>query len=219
MTASEAARRLGEQLGSTSYHLRQLARFDLVEMDAVTAASGRGARRRCSTSWPNVADTTEPLTLAEFERFVLGRYLERLERWLARRRTEPEEWQEAASYGDSLLYLTVDELAAPGRAAGAGRSVPRACRRPRDPARGLPTGRAAADRLSRRSALSGLMPSTLSGARRAVPDLLRENRVFRLVLGSPHGLAVRRPGLALALPLVAVLCSMRTPRRWATYRR
>jgi DNA-binding transcriptional ArsR family regulator len=114
MTASQAGRRLGESSGSTSYHLRQLARFDLVE----EAGRGHGRERpwratALFTSWPNVADTTELADAsAEFERFVLGRYLERLERWLARRRTEPEEWQEAASYGDSLLYLTVDELAA-----------------------------------------------------------------------------------------------------------
>ena len=65
-----------------------------------------------STSWPNVADTEELAEAAQaFERFVLARYLARLEWWLDRRRTEPVEWQEAASYGDTLLYLTVDELA------------------------------------------------------------------------------------------------------------
>ena len=31
LTASEAGRRLGESSGSTSYHLRQLERFGLVE--------------------------------------------------------------------------------------------------------------------------------------------------------------------------------------------
>ena len=113
LTSSEAGRRLGESSGSASYHLRQLARFGLVE----EAPGGRGRERpwratSLYTSWPNVADTQE---LAEasavLERFVLDRYVERIERWLARRRTESPEWQDAAAFGDSLLYLTADELA------------------------------------------------------------------------------------------------------------
>jgi hypothetical protein len=113
LTASEAGRRLGESSGSASYHLRQLARFALVE----EAGGGRGRERpwratSLFTSWPNVADTPE---LAEasraFEHFVLERYVERLEAWLVRRGADRPDWQEAAAFGDSLLYLTVDELA------------------------------------------------------------------------------------------------------------
>ena len=113
LTSSEAARRLGESSGSSSYHLRQLARFGLVE----EAQGGRGRERpwratSLYTSWPNVAETQE---LAEasavLERFVLDRYVERLEHWLAHRRAESREWQDAAAFGDSALYLTADELA------------------------------------------------------------------------------------------------------------
>ena len=55
LTSSEAARRLGESSGSASYHLRQLARFGLVE----EAQGGRGRERpwratSLYTSWPNV---------------------------------------------------------------------------------------------------------------------------------------------------------------------
>jgi DNA-binding transcriptional ArsR family regulator len=112
LTASEAGRRLDESSGSTSYHLRQLERFGLVE----EAAGGAGRRRpwratSLYTSWPNVADTPDMAEAAStLERFVLARYAERLEGWLERRHSEPEEWQEAAALGDSLLYLTVDEL-------------------------------------------------------------------------------------------------------------
>jgi DNA-binding transcriptional ArsR family regulator len=114
LTASEAARRLGESSGSTSYHLRQLERFGLVE----EAGDARGRQRpwratALYTSWPSVSENEE---LAEaslvLDRFGLGRYAERLTEWIERRRDEPREWVEASAYGDSLLYLDVDELAA-----------------------------------------------------------------------------------------------------------
>ena len=113
MTASAAGRRLGESSGSASYHFRQLARFGLVE----EAEGGRGRERpwratSLFTSWPNVADTPELAEASQvLERFVLERDIERLELWLGRRRNETPEWQDAAAFGDSLLYLTADELA------------------------------------------------------------------------------------------------------------
>jgi DNA-binding transcriptional ArsR family regulator len=112
LTATEAGRRIDESSGSASYHLRQLARFGLVE----DAPGGHGRERpwratALYTSWSNVADTPELAEASEaFARFVLGRYVERLEKWLGRRANEPAEWQEAAAFGDSLLYLTVEEL-------------------------------------------------------------------------------------------------------------
>jgi DNA-binding transcriptional ArsR family regulator len=113
LTASEAGRRLGESSGSASYHLRQLARFGLVE----ESEGGHGRERpwratSIYTSWPNAPDTPELADAArELERFVVARYVERLERWLDRRDVEPAAWLEAAAYGDHLLYLTVEELA------------------------------------------------------------------------------------------------------------
>lgn len=104
---------MGESSGSASYHLRQLARFGLVE----EAGGGRGRERpwratSLFTAWPNVADTPELADASQLlERFVLARYVERLERWLVRRRIERPEWQDAAAFGDSLLYVTADELA------------------------------------------------------------------------------------------------------------
>ena len=113
LTASEAGRRLGESSGSASYHLRQLERFGLVE-----EAGDRHGRQRpwratsLYTSWPSVPESEE---LAEaslvLDRFVVGRYAERLGEWIERRRDEPDEWVEASAFGDSLLYLDVDELA------------------------------------------------------------------------------------------------------------
>jgi DNA-binding transcriptional ArsR family regulator len=114
LTASEAGRRLGESSGSASYHLRQLARFGLVE----EAGDGRGRQRpwratSLYTSWPSAPESEE---LAEaslvLDRFVVNRYAERLAEWIEHRGAEPREWVQASSFGDSLLYLDADELAA-----------------------------------------------------------------------------------------------------------
>ena len=114
LTASEAGRRVGESSGSTSYHLRQLERFGLVE----EAGTGRGRERpwratSLYTSWPSLPESEE---LAEaslvLDRFVVHRYAERLGEWVEHRSAEPREWVEAAAFGDSLLYLDVEELAA-----------------------------------------------------------------------------------------------------------
>lgn len=113
LTASAAGRRIGESSGSASYHLRQLARFGLVE----EAGAGRGRERpwRATshfTSWPNVAATPELADASQvLELVVLARHVEAIERWIARRRDDEPEWQGAAAFGDSLLYLTADELA------------------------------------------------------------------------------------------------------------
>ncbi len=47
----------------------------------------------------------------EFELLVTERQFEALSRWIVTRPAEPVEWQEAASFGDSPLYVTAAELA------------------------------------------------------------------------------------------------------------
>jgi DNA-binding transcriptional ArsR family regulator len=114
LTASAAARALGESSGSTSYHLRQLERFGLVE----EAGTGRGRERpwRATALYTSWAPAPESPELAEaslvLDRLIVGRYAERLGEWIERRGDEPREWVEASSLGDSLLYLDVEELAA-----------------------------------------------------------------------------------------------------------
>jgi len=114
LTATQAAALLpGESSGSCSYHLRQLAKYGLVE----EASGGRGRQRpwratSLFTSWPDVAPTPEfAAATAEFELLITEQQFERLARWIVSRSAEPVEWQEAASFGDVLLYLTPAELA------------------------------------------------------------------------------------------------------------
>ncbi len=112
-TATGAAALLpGESSGSCSYHLRQLARYGLVE----EAPGGTGRQRfwratALMTSWPDVPETPELAAAAtEFELFLTELQFKALVRWIVTRRSEPSEWQEAWAFGDELLYLTAAEL-------------------------------------------------------------------------------------------------------------
>ena len=117
LTATQAAQLLGESSGTTSFHLRQLAKYGLVE----EAGGGEGRERpwratAMFTGWPDVADSPELAAASGLLRGVIAeRYFEQLLRWLESHDTEPEEWQEAAHFGDTLLWVTKDELRELGR--------------------------------------------------------------------------------------------------------
>jgi hypothetical protein len=87
LTATRAGELLGESSGTCSFHLRQLAKYGLVE------EAGAGMLNTM------VAET----------------YFEQLMRFLESRPEEPREWQDAAMLGDRILYLTAGELAELGR--------------------------------------------------------------------------------------------------------
>ncbi len=117
LTATKAAALLGESSGSTSFHLRQLAKYGLVE----EAGGGRGRERPWQatamfTGWPDVADTPELAAATGLLSGVIAeRYFELLFRWLERRDSEPEAWQEATHFGDTMLWVTAEELSELGR--------------------------------------------------------------------------------------------------------
>lgn len=113
LTATQAGKLVSESPASCSFHLRQLAKHALVE----EAGGGRGRERPWHataqfTAWPAVAREPELAAAAQlFERMVAERYLQRVLGWIERRAEEPPEWQDAAVFGDAMLYLTVEELA------------------------------------------------------------------------------------------------------------
>jgi predicted ArsR family transcriptional regulator len=113
LTATRAGELIGESPASCSFHLRQLAKYGLVE----EAGGGRGRERpwratASFTSWPNVARDPELAAATELlSAVVVERYFERIMRWLEQRSEDSPEWQQAATFGDRILYLTSDELA------------------------------------------------------------------------------------------------------------
>ena len=113
LTATQAAGELGESPANCSFHLRQLAKYGLVE----EAGGGRGRERPWQatahfTSWsPPTRDPEHAAAAQLLETIVAERYFERVLRWIEHRPSESPEWQEAALFGDAMLYLTAAELA------------------------------------------------------------------------------------------------------------
>ena len=112
LTATRAAELLGESSGTCSFHLRQLAKYGLVE----EAGGGTGREKpwratTMSTSWEPAPDNPELAAATSMLNTVIAeRYFEQVMRWLDNSRHEPREWQEAALLGDRLMYLTPAEL-------------------------------------------------------------------------------------------------------------
>ena len=112
LTATQAAALVGESSGSTSFHLRQLAKYGLVE----EAGGGTGRQKpwRATaqfTSWPSVATAPEAaVAIAAVNASVAQVYTNLLAQWLRTSADEPKEWQEAAGTGDTIVYVTAAEL-------------------------------------------------------------------------------------------------------------
>jgi DNA-binding transcriptional ArsR family regulator len=121
LTATQAAKRLDVSDALCSFHLRQLAKYGLVE----EAGGGRGRERpwratALFTRWPGKTPTPELAAAAELlETVIATRYFEMLMAWIGRKPSEPPEWQEAAEFGDNGLYVTAEELAELDRAINA----------------------------------------------------------------------------------------------------
>ncbi|MEV8588594.1 helix-turn-helix domain-containing protein [Streptomyces sp. NPDC051180] len=111
-TATRAAELTGESVASCSYHLRILAKYGLVE----EAPGGRGREKpwRATARYTEWPEYSEDATVAEaadaLSAAVIERYFERVTRAMENRHRLPREWREAEEFGDTLLYLTPEEL-------------------------------------------------------------------------------------------------------------
>lgn len=114
-TATELGRRLGESSGSTSYHLRQLARYGFVT-DAPDRSSRRERAWRASaplTSFDEAELSREPggaAVAAEFLRAVASGQAERAARWIDALPDAEPPWRGAGTVSDWGLSLRRDEL-------------------------------------------------------------------------------------------------------------
>ncbi len=117
LTATRAAELLGESSGTCSFHLRQLAKYGLVEETG--DGTGRQKPWRATstfTDWDATADTPEQAAAAGLlNAMIAEEYFGQLMRWLEASPEQPPEWQQAAMLGDRVLYVTAGELAELGR--------------------------------------------------------------------------------------------------------
>ena len=117
LTATQAADALGESSGTMSFHLRQLAKYGLVE----EAPTGKGRQKpwratSLTTQVPSYSDDPETAEAArDLKMSMTQLYLEQVLTWLQASHEFPPEWQEAADFGDNVLYLTADELTVSAR--------------------------------------------------------------------------------------------------------
>lgn len=112
LTATQAAELLEISDALASFHLRQLAKYGLVE----EAGGGRGRERpwratALFTQWPGSTSTPEMAAATELlETLIAGRYFELLTAWIHHKPNEPAEWQDAAHFGDNIILATAEEL-------------------------------------------------------------------------------------------------------------
>jgi DNA-binding transcriptional ArsR family regulator len=117
LTATRAGLLIGQSPASCSFHLRQLAKYGVVE--EVGRSGGRERPWRATapyTRLPRIAESPQQADAARaLYRILAERYFDQVLRWLAVHDAEPREWQKAAHFGDDILYLTAGELARLGR--------------------------------------------------------------------------------------------------------
>ncbi|HEU4424481.1 MAG TPA: helix-turn-helix domain-containing protein [Pilimelia sp.] len=115
-TASALGRRIGESSGSTSYHLRQLARYGFVEEDP-DQPNRRDRRWRAAqpfTSWSRAelsADAEGRQVSDALERRQLLGAIEAFQRWFSGPERLDAAWMDAGGAFDDLLRLTPSQIA------------------------------------------------------------------------------------------------------------
>jgi DNA-binding MarR family transcriptional regulator len=113
MTAAQAARELGVSQALASHHLRQLAKYGFVE----PAGSGDNRARpwritaTSMSTQPAADDAATGAALDVLEQVVAERAVAQLLEWQQRRVGSDPRWREHTGISQSLVYLTVDEVA------------------------------------------------------------------------------------------------------------
>ena len=112
LTATQAANLLGESVPTCSFHLRQMAKYGLVERSEGADAREKPWRATALvTRWGGSTDDPEIRAAEDQLNAVIMRlYYDRAVEWLQRRDNEPPEWRAVTGAGDALLFLTAEEL-------------------------------------------------------------------------------------------------------------
>jgi len=117
LTAADAARQLGISQALASHHLRQLAKYGYVERGAAGDNRERPWQLTATSHSFEGDNSPEGWESVELlDRYVAEQAIVQLEDWQQRRADEDPQWSLYAGVSQSLLYLTLDELAELSRA-------------------------------------------------------------------------------------------------------
>jgi hypothetical protein len=111
LTSAEAAAATGENTGSCSFHLRQLAKYGFLE--PAESRDGRERRWKRVEGGERIPDNLPPdatRAASEAMKVVLDRSFAEIVGWLDSFDALPREWQRGAVADEELLYLTSGEL-------------------------------------------------------------------------------------------------------------
>lgn len=110
------SRVVDEAPGSVSYHLAVLAEHDFVEEAPELAPNRRERWYRARHDYTRLEpadvrdDSEATAALRELRTTIADRYAEAFNDYLAREVQLPQEWVDAATGGDELLHLTVEQM-------------------------------------------------------------------------------------------------------------
>jgi hypothetical protein len=113
-TSTRCAELVGDTQANCSFHLRQLARYGLVE-PAPTSSKRDRPWRMASTdqSWSRIQpDETRARAAAELERVFIQHEMAKLMRWERSSHTYPDGWRRAALRTGAQTWLSEAELSA-----------------------------------------------------------------------------------------------------------
>ncbi|WP_433346464.1 ArsR/SmtB family transcription factor [Micromonospora sp. CA-111912] len=115
-TATECAELVGLSPSATSYHLRALAKFGLVEQAPSRGDARERVWRSFSPSYYVEAGQAADSDARAAERALveahIARDAQRTRDWIRRAPEESPEWYAVGSFSDSVLLLTAEELGA-----------------------------------------------------------------------------------------------------------
>jgi DNA-binding transcriptional ArsR family regulator len=112
-TATEVADHVGESPANCSWHLRQLAKHGFVEETGERKGRQRPWRpASVPLEWGEPGESGEAVAAGdELSSVLMEQEFGGLRAWLTWWRTDPPTWQDAATFVQSVTWLTADELA------------------------------------------------------------------------------------------------------------
>lgn len=112
VTATEVAELVGLSPSASSYHLRELAKFGLVEHAPSRGDARERVWRATMRGWS--VDAGQDVDAQAAEQTLVDVFVERdfgrVRDWVRRSHDEPKEWYDAAVIAGPILLLTAEEL-------------------------------------------------------------------------------------------------------------